>query len=448
MHRLLDNTLRAIRQDLDLHLDATFVHRVCRDVGHRWRSRHLTPVTLIHWLLIQTLQGNTALHHLSLMAGRTFTASAICQARTRLPLAVLQAILKALVDSLAPVTDDEEGRWKGHRVFLTDGSAFSMPDTPELQKHFGQPGGQKAGCGFPVAKILALFHAKTGLLMAVFATPLRTHEMSQVERLHPMLTVGDVLVGDRGFCSYAHLAMLVSRGVHALFRVHQKQLVDFTPGRPHATAKDPKGQPRSRWVRAAGPWDQTVEWFRPAQPPCWLSPERFEELPESILVREVRYTVDRPGFRTRQITLVTTLLDAEKYSSEALAELYGSRWRVEQNLRDLKQTMKMDVLKCQTVDGVLKELTTYAIVYNLVHLVMGEAGRRQGVAAERISFVDAMRWLIEARAGDPLPSLVVNPVRLGRVEPRVRKRRPKQYPLMRKPRQELRESLITQSGTA
>ena len=263
-----------------------------------------------------------------------------------------------------------------------------------------------------------------------------------------MLHVGDVLVGDRGFCSHAHPPILASRGLHAVFRIHQKQLVDFTPGRPHATAQNAKGQPRSRWVRAAGPWDQTVEWFRPSQPPSWLTPEEFAALPESLLVREVRYTVERPGFRTRQITLVTTLVDAEKYSAASLAELYGSRWRVEQNLRDLKQTMKMDVLKCQSVDGVLKELTAYAIVDNLVHLVMAEAGRRQGVATERISFVDAMRWLIEARAGDQLPCLVVNPIRRGRVEPRVRKRRPKQYPLMKKPRSQLRENLIAQAVTA
>ena len=243
MHRLLDNTLRSIRQNLDLHLDRRFVERICREQGHSWRSCGLPPTVLIHWLLIQVLHGNTALNHLSLMAGRAFSASAICQARARLPLAVLQAILKALVGSLDPVTHHHDGRCNGHRVFLTDGSAFSMPDTPKLQKHFGQPGAQKPGCGFPVAKILARFHAKTGLLIAVFATPLRTHEMAQVARLHPMLQAGDVLVGDRGFCSWAHLAMLVSRGVHAVFRVHQKQLVDFTPGRPHATAKNAKGAP-------------------------------------------------------------------------------------------------------------------------------------------------------------------------------------------------------------
>ena len=179
-----------------------------------------------------------------------------------------------------------------------------------------------------------------------------------------------------------------------------------------------------------------------------MTAEEFAALPESIRLREVRYTVGRPGYRTRQVTLVTTLVDAGRYSAESLADLYGARWRVEQNLRDLKQTMGMDVLKCRTVDGVLKELAAYAIVYNLVRLVMGEAGRRQGVLAERISFVDAMRWLVSARPDDPLPVLIVNPVRPDRFEPRVRKRRPNQYPLMTKPRAELRENLMAQAVTA
>ena len=136
-------------------------------------------------------------------------------------------------------------------------------------------------------------------------------------------------------------------------------------------------------------------------------------------MRELRYRIDGPGFRTRCVTLVTTLLDAEAYPPEALAELYGTRWRVEQYLRDLKQTMKMDVLRCKTVDGVLKELMVYGIVYNLVRLVMGEAARRQRVAVDRISFIDALRWLLEARPGEAMPRLVVNPSRPGRFEPRV-----------------------------
>ena len=135
-----------------------------------------------------------------------------------------------------------------------------MPDEPELQRHFGQPGGQAPGCGFPVAKLLALFHAGTGLLLDVVAAPLRTHDMGQVDGVHPTLKPGDVLVGDRGFCSFAHLALLLGRGVHAVFRVHQRQIVDFTPGRPHAAPRDKKApsgtaavalapRPRARSIR-------------------------------------------------------------------------------------------------------------------------------------------------------------------------------------------------------
>jgi hypothetical protein len=176
--------------------------------------------------------------------------------------------------------------------------------------------------------------------------------------------------------------------------------------------------------------------------PAWMTAEQFAGLPETIPVRELRYRVSQRGFRTRSVTLVTTLLDAEAYPLEALAGLYGTRWRVEQYLRDLKQTMKMDILRCKTVDGVLKELMVYGIVYNLVRSVMGEAARRQRVDVDRIGFVDALRWLLEAKPGEAMPRLVVNPSRPGRFEPRVRKRRPKQYPVMKKPRRELRKLLV------
>ncbi len=160
------------------------------------------------------------------------------------------------------------------------------------------------------------------------------------------------------------------------------------------------------------------------------------------------YRVGPRGFRTRTITLATTLLDAELYPCEALADLYGSRWRVELNSRHLKATMKMDVLKCETVKGVLKELMVYAMVYNLVRVVMAEAARRQGVHVERVSFADALRWLTQARPEDELPRLVVNPDRPGRSEPRVRKRRPKQYPLMKQPRSVLRKALVASGVNA
>lgn len=450
MHHRIDTILSRLRQDLAHHLDPESIRRACRGVGRSGRRCMLDPAAVLHWFVVQVLHGNTSLEHVARLGGGRFTGAAYCLARTRLPLAAFRAVLRDLVAALVPQTR-VEGLWRGHRTWLVDGSAFSMPDTPTLQERFGQPGAQRPGCGFPVAKVLALFHAGTGLLMEVVTTSLRSHEMASVEAIHPALEPGDVLVGDRGFCSFAHLAMLVQGGVHAVFRVHQRQIVDFTPSRPHAApgaTRGAKGRPRSRWVKSLGPLDQVVEWLKPELRPGWMTAERYAALPASLVVRELRYEVGRPGFRTRSVTLVTTLASAEEYPLEAVAELYGTRWRVELNLRHLKTTMKMDVLKCKTVDGVLKELTVYAIVYNLVRVVMAEAARRQGVDVERISFVDALRWLSEAHQGDELAKLVVNPDRPGRVEPRGRKRRPKQYLLMRKPRSEWRKSLKNQGVNA
>jgi Transposase DDE domain len=450
MHQRIVATVRQLRQDLARHLDDKAIHDACSQAGHGWRDCILTPAAIVHWFIIQVLHGNTALEHISLLAGRAFTGAAYCLARSNLPLRVYEAVLRALIKALVPDTH-AAGLWLGrHRTFLADGSAFSMPDTAELQAHFGQPGNQKPGCGFPVASILVMFHAGTGLLLGILAAPLRTHEMAYIEFLHPILQMGDILVADRGFCSFAHLALLMGRGAHAVLRMHQRQIVDFTPNRPYAHPKNraaQKGLPRSRWMRQFGATDQLVEWFKPLQRPRWMTQEKFAALPESLILREIRYRIGRPGFRTETVTLVTTLLDAELYTVEALAQLYGVRWRVEQNLKHLKQTMKMDVLKCMTVDGVLKELTIFAIAYNLVRVVMMEAAARQGVDLERISFIDALRWLCEMKTAD-LPELVVNPARPGRFEPRVKKRRPKEYPLMKKPRSELRKRLIEQGVSA
>jgi hypothetical protein len=246
------------------------------------------------------------------------------------------------------------------------------------------------------------------------------------------------------------LALLVVRGLHGIFRAHQKLIVDFAPGRPHAIpgrdkhAKS-KGLSRSKWIQSLGREDQIVQWYRPELVPRWLTPTAWAALPATLLIRELRYTIQRPGFRVQSVTLATTLLDAQRYPKEQLAEVYGLRWTIETAFGHLKTTMKMDVLRCQTVCGIQKELTMFLLVYNLVRMTMLEAARRQGVAPERISFVDALRWLATAKPGDELPELVVNPLRPGRVEPRVRKRRPKNYPLMQIPRAIMRQGLMTQS---
>jgi hypothetical protein len=306
-------------------------------------------------------------------------------------LALLQGLLQRIGAALQSTTDGT-GRWHGHRTFHVDGSSFSMPDTPELQQHFGQPGMQKPGCGFPVAHLLTLFHAGTGILLQVLAAPLRTHDLAQVALLHPELAAGDVLVGDRAFGSFAHLALLVQRGLQGVFRAHQKQIVDFRRGRPHHVpgTRHRKGVPTSRWLQRLGARDQLVEYVKPKQRPEWLSVAAYVALPATLPLRELRYRITQRGCRVREVTLVTTLLDAERYPAAELAALYGQRWRIETNLRHLKQTMGLDVLHCTTVNGVLKELTVFALVYNLVRAVMCAAADRQQVAVDRISFADAL----------------------------------------------------------
>ena len=256
-------------------------------------------------------------------------------------------------------------------------------------------------------------------------------------------------MADRGLCAYAHLALLVEAGVHAVLRVGARQLVDFTPGRRFVmpgVRRTPavKGIPRSRWLKAVGFDDQLVVWYKPKTRPTWLARETLAALPEALVLREVRYHVGTPGFRSRQMTLVTTLLDAEVYRVADLADLYRQRWQVETSLAQLKTTMQMDVLHCQTVPGVLKELTIFAIVYNLVRMVMCQSATLQHIDVEQISFLDALRWLSAPSRGMPLGVLIIIPIRPHRVEPRVKKRRPKSFPFMIKPRQALRQQLVQQ----
>jgi len=249
-----------------------------------------------------------------------------------------------------------------------------------------------------------------------------------------------VLLGDRAFGSFAHIALLLQQNLHGVFRAHQRLIVDFTPGR-RSRRQYPKGRrrgaPSSRQIKRLGEEDQIVEWIKPEQCPKWMTAEAYAELPGVITVRELRYQVRRPGFRTTTVTLVTTLLGPRKYPKEELAELYGTRWTIETNLRHLKQTMGMGVLRSKSVDGVTKELLAYAIAYNLVRLRMLEEASRRGVEPDRVSFIEALDALCYG-ARTPLR---INAHRPGRDEPRVIKRRKDRYTVMTKPRDQLRQDL-------
>jgi hypothetical protein len=444
------NAMQKVKDDQKHIIPTRTILVASAAAGHDFRQRKLGPVETFYLFFIQILNGNVACSALRHLAGMTCSVAAYCKARGRLPVGLLRRLLDGVCQNLRDVTETGS-LWRGHRLFHLDGSSFSMPDTEELQDAFGQSGRQKKGCGFPVAHMLLMTDAVTGLIMDVLAAPLRTHEMSKASQMHPKLRHGDVLIGDRGFCSYAHLALLLRSKLHGVLRIHQRIIVDFTPGRPHATqkaGKPQKGLPRSQWLQCIGTHDQVVRWFKPRMKPRWMSGEDYARLAESITVRELEYRIATPGYRTRYVSLVTTLLDGEKYTAEDLAEFYRCRWRIETNLRHLKQTMGMGVLRCQTAEGVRKEMLMFALVYNLVSCVIYEAAQRQGVTPDRISFIDALRWLRTYSPGKELIELIVNPYRPGRSEPRAVKRRPKPYKLLTEPRQTLRNRLRNQNVAA
>jgi len=451
MLAIIAKTIARFKQSWGLELDDEGILVAMREAGHVWRDRELNPVTTVRMFLLQILFGNVACDYVPRLAGKSVTGGAYCAARGRLPLEALQTLLTRCTSAMSVAVQDR-GRWLGHRLFVMDGSSFSMPDTDELREHFGQSGGQAVGCGFPTAHWLALVHFGSGLFQKVIAAPLRTHDMSGVNQLHPELQAGDVVLGDRALCSFAHLSLLVSRSVHAILRLHQRVVADFTRSRAYALpgsgkSENKKGLPRSRQIRKLGPLDQIVEWFRPVNCPAWMTAEDFAALPEVLRVRELRYSVARKGFRVKSVTLVTTLLDPKVYTAEKLAEAYGLRWTIETSFGHIKTTMKMDVLRCQTVRGILKELTMFLLIYNLVRVTMVQAAQQQGVPVDRISFVDTLRWLATTHHPDILPPLNLVPLRPDRYEPRCRKRRPKNYPLMKKPRAVLRQLLESQDVT-
>jgi hypothetical protein len=435
LRRIKDNPLGVLSREL--------IERVCREHQYTWRQRELDPATTIALFMQQVVHGNVSCGEVRHIAGGSFTAQAYCEARARLPLAVYQTLLNELYQRIVPHTRQAQHLWHGHRTFHIDGSTFSMPDTPALRKAFGMPSGQAQGCGFPAAHLLVLFNAATGMLIDTWASPLRTGDLAETPEAHLHLDEGDILIGDDTFSGYAHLAGLIRQGLHGLFPIHHLRIVDFTKGRPHCGEGKAAvaGMPRSRWIKSLGPQDQIVEYFKPGAKPAWMSQTEYDALPESIRVRELRRTVVRPGLGKITITLVTTLLDPKAYPAEDLLELRLRRWDVETCIGHLKTTMKMDVLRCKSEPGVRKELTVFSLVYNLVRVVMLEAANRQEVPVSRISFADAYKWMRHARPGDTLPPLIVNPHRPQRIEPRCKKRRPKPYDLMNKPRAVLRRLL-------
>jgi len=430
----------AVKNNAASILDDHTIEQACYKTGYRFRRRILTPIVVIRLFILQVLHDHTACQAVTHLTDLSFSAQAYIQARMRIPLKVFQCVCRTMVQGLLQSTQDKSdaARWFGHRLLRVDGTGVSMPDVPQLNRRFGQPDGVKPGCGFPVAHLLVLVHAGTGLIMDIIASPYRTHDARQLTKLLNHVLPDDVLLGDRAFCSYSYLSLLLQRQAQVVVRAHQRLIVNFKCGRKsyrQLPKKQRVGAPRGRYIKSLGYDDQLVSYLRiDSTCPDWMPLAQWQQLPSELTVRELRYRIRRRGYRTRSVTIVTTLLDSRRYPKGELAKLYHQRWQIETDLRHLKRTLGMHVLRSRTTAGVFKEMLVFVMAYNLVRLVMLRSAEQQGVALERISFLDAARWLCHQARSDQVPNLLINPNRPGRHQPRVIKRAKDEYPRMTKSR--------------
>jgi DDE family transposase len=371
-----------------------------------------------------------------LAASMSPDTSAYCQARGRLAQSTLEQIHGSLTDRLERNVARPD-LWQGREVYMVDGTNLSMPDTPQNQAAYPQPSSQKPGCGFPMMKIVAIFSLASGALLHIARGTLHVHESVLFCQLWKQLKAGSIILSDRGFCSFFAIASLAGQGVDCVMRLHHSRSLD---GR--------------RGLRL-GPGDRLVIWRKPAQRSKTWPKNDFDLLPQTIALRQIRYSIHIPGFRTQQVALVTTLLDPIAYPAAALAELYLLRWTTELHFREIKTILRLDVLRCLTPKMIHKEVCLHLIAYNMVRVLMQQASHIHNTPLRRLSFkgtLDTLRhWADVIHAAQnqsrkqasllcAMLAIIAKdqlPLRPNRVEPRARKRRAKNYHLLTKPRRQM-----------
>jgi putative transposase len=366
---------------------------------------------------------------------------AYCLARAQLPESFLRRLTYHVGGALEAQAQPE-WLWHGRHVKLVDGTCLSAPDTPANQQAYPQSRQQPRGLGFPMIRLLVLLTFATAALVGAAYGPCQGKETGETALLRTLLEqlhAGDILVADRYQCSYWQIALLRQQGVDVAFRLHQRRHCDFRRG------------------RRLGRQDHVVVWPRPPRP-AWLSPETYASLPATLELREVRVTIDSPGTRTRVLTVVTSLLEAREYSRVEIADLYHRRWHVELDIRNIKQTLHLEILSCKTPEMLRKEIWAHLLGYNLVRQAMAEASREVGLSPRQLSFaggvqtLNAFRWLLQCSCGRALEEacrilyMAIGTHRVGarpdRVEPRRVKRRQQLYPLLNETRAEARARLL------
>ena len=432
-------------------LDARMVEDALAAEGVKFNQSIYTPFVTLCTFLSQVLDPDhscraavarvivwLAIHDREPCSEQTGT---YCDARLRLPLGVVRYLVRRTgreVEGRAA----EEWLWKGRRVLLVNGTTASMPDTPRNQAVFPQPNSQAKGLGFPLVRMVAIIALATGVVLDLATGPYggkETGETALLRQLWERLEAGEILLGDCVFASFFGILGLTKHSVNGLFRMHQARKCDFRRG------------------RRLGVEDHVVVWTKPARPE-WMDQATYERAPATLEVREIRLKVERPGFRVDELVLVTTMVDGGQYSKEELADLFLKRWHIELDFRSIKCALKMEVLRCQSPEMVVKEIWMHLLAYNLIRGVMAEAARAHDREPRRVSFTGAwqtMKAFHESLSQAPpdrrerlvaamLKAIAGHRVgdRPGRVEPRANKRRPKKQRYLTEPRREARKGLI------
>jgi hypothetical protein len=364
-----------------------------------------------------------------------------CDARLRLPLGVVRHLVRR-TGGAVEAGAAADWLWEGRRVLLVDGTTASMPDTPRNQAAFPQPSSQAKGVGFPLVRMVAIIALATGVVLDLATGPCagkETGETALLRELWDRLEPGGIVLGDRAFASYFGILGLSERGLDGLFRMHQARGYDFRRG------------------RRLGVEDHVVTWTKPARPD-WMDEATYRRLPGELRVRELRFRVVQPGFRVDERVLVTTMVDAGRYSKEELADLFLKRWNIELDFRSIKCALKMEVLRCQSPEMVEKEIGMHLLAYDLIRGVMAQAAEAAGRSPRRVSFMGAWQTMqafhgalvgASAEERERLVAAMLKAIaghrvgdRPGRAEPRANKRRPKKQRYLNEPRREARKRLV------
>jgi hypothetical protein len=424
------------------------------EVKAPWNDRIFTPLVTLWVFLGQVLNADQSCRAAvaRLIAHRvsqglepcSSETGAYCQARKRLPERFFAAVAR-LVGRNLDARVDPQWLWKGRRVCLFDGSTVSMPDTPENRREYPLTYNQVPGTSFAPARIGAIISLSCGAILDLGVCRYAGKgqgEVSLLRQLWDVLRPGDVLLGDRLMSGWVGMYLLKQRGVDTVSRLSAHRRADFRKG------------------KRLGKDDHLVVWKKPTSIRS-VDRATYNALPDEITVREVRFRVEQPGFRTRSVVVVTTILDPGQASAEELASLYRARWNNELDLRSIKVTLQMDVLRCKTPELVRKEIWTHVLAYNLIRTVMAQAATIEGVEPRSISFkatlqvLEAFRPLIAYRAHcgadyqeelyeQLLGAIAVHRVadRPDRFEPRMTKKGPRGYESLKRPRREIKLRML------